>query len=223
MQKFDTLAPISTVLDLPAGRITLVASDRSDTTVEVLPADAAKSRDVKAAEQVEVRYADGELRIETPGWERRILGNSGFVQVTVRLPAGSRVAAKTAAAELRGEGRLGDVEFESAQATVTLEETAAARLTAQAGDITVGRLGGPAEISTQAGDLRIGEAVGGAVTLRTTKGDIEVGAARGVSATLDAGTAYGRIRNSLQNSEGAGAALNISATTAYGDITARSL
>ncbi|MFB7863826.1 DUF4097 family beta strand repeat-containing protein [Streptomyces sp. NPDC056069] len=223
MQKFDTPAPITTALDLPAGRFTLVASDRSDTTVEVLPADASKGRDVKAAEQVEVRYADGELRIEAPGWERRILGNSGSVQVTVQLPAGSRVAVKAAAAELRGEGRLGDVEFESAQATVTLDETAGARVTVQAGDITVGRLGGSAEISTQAGDLRVDEAVAGTVTLRTTKGDITVGAARGVSATLDAGTSYGRIQNALRNSEGAGAALNISATTAYGDITARSL
>ncbi|MFI8826855.1 DUF4097 family beta strand repeat-containing protein [Streptomyces sp. NPDC053431] len=223
MQKFETPAPIATVLDLPAGLIEFVAADRADTTVEVLPADASKGRDVKAAERVEVRYADGELRIEVPGWERQVLGNSGSVRVTVGLPAGSRIEAKAASAELRGEGRLGDVEFEAAHATVVLDETGAARLTVQAGDITVGRLGGPAEIGTQAGDLRVTEAVGGDVTLRTAKGDIEVGAARGVSATLDAGTSYGRIRNDLRNSEGAGAGLRISATTAYGDITARSL
>ena len=66
MQKFDTPAPISAVLDIPAGRIQFIAADRADTTVEVLPADPAKSRDVKAAEQTTVAYADGVLRITTP-------------------------------------------------------------------------------------------------------------------------------------------------------------
>ncbi|WP_331723490.1 DUF4097 family beta strand repeat-containing protein [Streptomyces sp. NBC_00122] len=223
MLKFDTAVPVAAVLDIPAGRIRFIAADRADTTVEVLPADASKGRDVKAAEQIEVGYADGVLRIAAPAAKNRILGNSGSVEVTVQLPAGSRVEAKAASAELRGVGRLGDVTFEAAQATVKLDETDSARLTLQAGDITVGRLGGPAQISTQKGDLRITEAVRGTVELRTEAGGISVGAARGVSASLDAGTSYGRIHNALNNTDGAAAGLNIHATTAYGDITARSL
>ncbi|MGW0551709.1 DUF4097 family beta strand repeat-containing protein [Streptomyces altiplanensis] len=223
MQKFATPAPVSAVLDIPAGRIRFIAADRSDTTVEVLPADAAKSRDVKAAEQTTVEYGDGVLRIGTAPAKNRILGHSGSVEVTIQLPAGSRVEAKAASAEFRGVGRLGDVAFEGAQATVKLDETASARLALLDGDVSVGRLGGPAEISTQKGDLRITEAMRGTVTLRTESGEISVGAARGVSASLDAGTAYGRIHNALKNTDGAAAGLNIHATTAYGDITARSL
>ncbi|MFD3662219.1 DUF4097 family beta strand repeat-containing protein [Streptomyces sp. NPDC058659] len=223
MQKFATPAAIVTVLAVPAGQIRFIAADRTDTTVEVLPANPSKSNDVKAAERVTVAYADGVLRIEAAEPKSRILGNSGAVEVTVQLPAGSRVEATTAAAELRGVGRLGDVTIESAQGTVKLDETASARLTLQAGDITVGRLGGPAELRTQKGDIRITEAKTGTVTVRTESGDLEIGAARGVSATLDAGTTYGRINNTLQNSEGSGAGLNIHATTAHGDITARSL
>ncbi|MEU2424599.1 DUF4097 family beta strand repeat-containing protein [Streptomyces sp. NPDC007851] len=223
MQKFDTPAPVSAVLDIPAGQIRFIAADRADTTVEVRPADAAKGRDVKAAERTEVSYADGVLRIEVPAPGNRILGNSGAVEVTVQLPAGSRVEAKAALAELRGVGRLGDVTFEGAQATVKLDETGDARLTVQAGDIQVGRLGGAAEISTRKGDISITEAVRGTVTLNTQHGDIAVGAARGVSATLDAGTAYGRIDNALKNADGADAGLAIAATTSYGNISARSL
>lgn len=63
----------------------------------------------------------------------------------------------------------------------------------------------------------------GAVTLRTESGEISVGAARGVSASLNADTSYGRIDNALRNTDGADAALTIHATTAYGDISARSL
>jgi DUF4097 and DUF4098 domain-containing protein YvlB len=223
MQKFDSPAPVSAVLDIPAGHIRLIAADRTDTTVEVLPADPSKSRDVKAAEHIEIAHADGVLRIEAPAARNRILGHSGSVEVTVQLPAGSRVQAKAAAADLRGVGRLGDVAFDAAQGSVKLDETGGATLTLLAGDIEVGRLGGPADISTQKGDLRIAEAVSGAVALRTEQGDITVTAAHGVSAALDAGTGHGRIHNALKNTDGAAAGLTIHATTAQGDITARSL
>ncbi|WP_251091568.1 hypothetical protein [Streptomyces sp. Caat 7-52] len=223
MQKFATPAPVSAVLDIPAGRIRFIAADRADTTVEILPADASSSRDVKAAELVEVVYGDGVLRVEAPAAKNRLLGHSGSVEVTVQLPAGSRVEAKAGAAEFRGVGRLGDVAFEGAQATVGLDEAASARLTLQAGDVSVGRLGGSAEISTHKGDLTITEAARGTLTLHTGHGEICVGVARGVLARLDAGTAYGRIHNALENTAGAGAALDIHATTAYGDISARSL
>ncbi|MFD5287700.1 DUF4097 family beta strand repeat-containing protein [Streptomyces rochei] len=221
MQTFGTPAPISTVLDVPAGRVRFIAADRADTTVEVLPANAAKGRDVKAAEQTRVEFDDGVLRIETPV-KNQMLGASGAVEVTVRLPAGSRVEARAAAGEFRGVGRLGDVEIQGAHGPVKVDEAASLRLTTAAGDVSVGRLGGPAEISTVKGDIRIAEAVRGALTLRTQSGDVSVGAAARVSASLDAGTAYGRVHNALRNPDGA-PALTIHATTAHGDITARSL
>ncbi|MFD4315209.1 DUF4097 family beta strand repeat-containing protein [Streptomyces sp. NPDC058548] len=221
MQKFATTAAIITVLDIPAGRIQLIAADRDDATVDIRPVNAAKSADVKAAGQVSVEFADGILRITSAPAKNKILGDSGSVEVTVQLPAGSRVEAKAAAAELRGVGRLGDVVFEGAQGPVKLDEAASAHLTLLAGDITVGRLGGSAEISTQKGDLRIAEAMGGTVVLRTEAGDITVGAARGVSAALDAGTSYGRVNNALAHT--GTTALTLHATTSYGDITARSL
>lgn len=222
MQKYDTPTPISAVLDIPVGRVRFVAADRADTAVEVLPADASKGRDVKVAEQTTVEYGDGVLRIETSA-KNQILGPSGSIEVTVQLPAGSRIEAKAASAELRAVGRFGDVAFEGAHGAIKLDEAASVRLTTVGGDVSVGRLNGPAEISTGKGDIRIAEAVRGTVVLRTQAGDVSVGAAHGVSASLDAGTTYGRIHNALKNTEGAAADLNIHATTAYGDIAACSL
>ncbi|MFF7704494.1 DUF4097 family beta strand repeat-containing protein [Streptomyces lydicus] len=220
MQKFDTPTPISAVLAIPAGRIQLIAADRADTTIEVLPANASKSRDVKAAEQTTVEYTDGALHIETSA-KNQYLGPSGAIEVTVKLPAGSRIEAETASTELRTVGRLGDVAFEGAYHQIKIDEAKSLRLTAVDGDVEVGRLGGPAEISTARGDIRITEATGGTVVLRTQSGDITIGAAPGVSATLDAGTSYGRINNALKN-DGT-TELDIRATTSHGDITARSL
>ncbi|GHH49427.1 DUF4097 family beta strand repeat-containing protein [Lentzea cavernae] len=199
MQTFATPAPIAAVLDIPAGRVQFIAADRADTAVEVLPANASQSRDVKAAGRISVDFTDGVLHIKSlPGNE--VLGSSGAVEVTVQLPAGSRVEAKAAAAEFRGVGRLGDIAFEAAQSDIKIDEAANVRLTTQAGNVTVGRLTGSAEIST-------------------LKGDITVATAR--SASLDAGTAHGRISNSLRN-DGTDA-ITIRATTSHGDITARSL
>jgi DUF4097 and DUF4098 domain-containing protein YvlB len=220
MQKFDTPAPIAAVLHIPAGRVQFIAADRTDTAVEVLPANAAKGRDVKAAEQTKVEYADGVLRIEMPV-KNQYFGPSGSIEVTVQLPAGSRIEAKAACTEFRAVGRLGEVSFEGAYDQIKIDEAASVRLTAVAGDVEVGRLNGPAEISTSKGDIRIAEAVRGTVVLRTQMGDVSVGAAPGVSASLDAGTSYGRVSNALKN-DGT-TELDIRATTGYGDISARSL
>jgi DUF4097 and DUF4098 domain-containing protein YvlB len=221
MHTFDTPAPITAVLEIPAGRVRFIAADRADTAVEVRPVDAAKGRDVKLAEQATVEYGDGVLRIGASA-KNQIFGGSGSIEVTVRLPAGSRVEAKAASAEFRGVGRLGDVAVESSHGPIKLDEAAGVRLTTLAGDVTVGRLGDSAEISTAQGDIRVAEAVRGTVVLRTQAGDVSVGVAAGVSASLDAGTGSGRIRNALRNSDG-GADLDIHATTAYGDIAAHSL
>jgi hypothetical protein len=221
MQKFTTPAPITAVLGIPAGRIRFIAADRSDTTVEIQPADPSKGRDVKLAEQTAAGYSDGILRITAPAGNR-ILGSSGAVEVTVQLPAESRVEAKAASAQFTTAGQLGDVTFDSSQATVKVDAAATARLTTVDGDITVGRLGGAAEIRTVKGDIQITEATHGTVVLRTETGAITVGAAAGVSATLDAGTTLGRIHNALKNT-GDTPGLSIHATTTVGDITARSL
>ncbi|WP_025618165.1 DUF4097 family beta strand repeat-containing protein [Salinispora cortesiana] len=222
MPTFDTPTPVSATFDIPAGRIQLIAADRADTTVEVRPTDAAKTRDVTAAERIQVSYANGVLRIEATKPSNPVLGSSGSVEVTVQLPAGSNVAGKTASAEIRGVGRLGDVTFEGAAGSIKVDETATARLTLASGDTTVGRLNGSAQISTHQGDLRIAEAANGTVTLRTDQGDITIAAARDSSATLDAGTNSGRVHNALRNTDGAAASLKIHASTAHGDITATS-
>jgi hypothetical protein len=222
MQKFATPSPVSVVLDIPGGSVRLIAADRADTVVEVLPADASKRRDVKAAQQIEVGYRDGVVTIASPQ-ANRVLGSSGSLRVTIELPAGSRVEGKAGAAELHTVGRLGDIAFEGAYRTVVLEEAASATLQVHAGDVSIARLAGPARIRNGKGDITIAEAHAGTVELRTDMGNLSIAAARGASATLDAGTSYGRIDNTLRNSDGAGAGLTIKATTSHGNITASSL
>src|SRR6202035_4440064 len=97
MQTFATPAPITAVLTVPAGRIHVTATGRDDTTVEIRPADPAKSRDVKLAARVTASYTDGVLRVPAPA-ASRVLGSTGAVEVSLQLPAGSAVQATTASA-----------------------------------------------------------------------------------------------------------------------------
>ena len=222
MQKFETPSPVTVVLDIPAGQIRLVASERADTTVEVLPQDASKRRDAKAAEQTTVEFAEGVLRIATAD-ASKVLGSSGSLDVTIALPAGSRIEGKAGAAELYSTGRLGAVSFDGAYRTVELDEIGGGNIKMHLGELTIAKLTGSAQLRNAKGDITIAEAVAGSVELHTDSGNLAIAAARGVSGTLDAGTGHGRITNSMQNAEGAGAGLAVKATTSHGDITATSL
>lgn len=221
MNKFETPAAITAVIDTPAARVQVIAADRADTTVDVRPADPAKGRDVQAAERTTVTYADGVLRVRAAEPKSQLIGQTGAVEVTVQLPAGSRVEAASAASEVRGVGRLGEVVVQDVYRQIKIDEATTVRLSAMDGDVEVGRLTGPAQISTQRGDIRIGEATSGTVVLSTQSGNITVGAAAGVSAALDAGTSLGRVSSSLKNT--GATELDIRATTMQGDITAHSL
>ena len=66
MSTFTTPAPISATVDIIFGDITVRASDRTDTVVEVRPVDPAWDLDVKAAEQVVVEFTDGKLQVKHP-------------------------------------------------------------------------------------------------------------------------------------------------------------
>ncbi|TCO65945.1 DUF4097 family beta strand repeat-containing protein [Actinocrispum wychmicini] len=221
MPKFDTPAPITTALNIPAGRVHLIATDRTDTEVAIQPADPSKNRDVKAAEHTTVDYTDGVLRIHTHATDNQYFGPTGSVAVTIHLPTDSRVEATTGASELHTVGRLGDVTFNGAYRHITIDHATTLQLTAVDGDVHVGHLDGPAQVTTTRGDIHITEATRGTVVLRTQSGSITLGAATGVSASLDAGTTYGRISNSLKNN--GTTELDITATTAHGDIAAHSL
>ena len=57
MPVFATPEPISVTIELNMGDTRIIASDRTDTLVEVSPRDDSKASDVRAAEQTRVEYS----------------------------------------------------------------------------------------------------------------------------------------------------------------------
>src|SRR5262249_58332800 len=121
MPTFDTPEPISADLDLVVGDARIAASDRSDTVVEVRPSDGSHEPDVRAAEQTRVEYTAGRLLVKAP--RQRGLGlfsKPGSIDVTIDLPAGSRVHGDASVGAVHGAGRLGGCRVKTAAGGIRL-------------------------------------------------------------------------------------------------------
>jgi DUF4097 and DUF4098 domain-containing protein YvlB len=179
MQNYETPEPISVTLELSVGVVRITASDRTDTVVELRPSDEADESDVKAAQQVRVDYTNGMLRVTGP--KARAFDFSRktkSVDVSIELPSGSQVSAKTQVGDFRCAGRLGESRFKTSVGNVWLERTGPLRLDSGAGHLTVDGVAGNAEISTGSGKVQIGEIEGTAV-VKSSNGDIMIDAVTG--------------------------------------------
>src|SRR5215204_716832 len=156
MPTFDTPQPITATVDIAAGSVRLVAGDRDDTVVEVRPRDESRSHDVKAAEQVRVDFKNGALAVTSQrGFS---IPRRGAVVVDIALPAGSRLNASAASANITAEGRYADCKFASASGDLEVGSVAGnLKADTASGGIAVRDINGSASISTASGDAIFGD------------------------------------------------------------------
>jgi Toastrack DUF4097 len=208
MPTFDTPRSILATIDIASGHVRISASDRTDTVVEVRPTNESEDADVRAAEQTRVEYANGQLLVKAPKSKiRSLFGRPPSLDVAVDLPSDSRVDA-TVWADLRSEGRLGDSTFDTAIGSVRLDQTGRLKLRTAAGDVSVARAVGHADVTSSSGKIWIG-AIDGTALVKTSNGDITLGAVTGdvrlstangditverALAAVAAKTAYGNVR-----------------------------
>jgi hypothetical protein len=171
MPTFDTPEPISVTVELGVGAIRLVAGDRPDTVVEVLPTNPSSKGDVSAAEQTSVEYANGRLVVKGPqGWRQWTpWGGRQSIDVRIELPAGSSFWGQAGMAPLRGIGRLGPCRYRTGMGDIHLDQTGPVDLKAGVGNVTVDGVAGTAEIRT-AGAVRLG-AIDGPLMMKNSNGD----------------------------------------------------
>ena len=176
MPIFDTAEPISVEVELGVGSITIEASDRRDTTVEVRPTDPTKKADVTAAEQTNVEYANGRLLVKAPSGWRQWMPHRGHesMDVSIALPEGSRVRLDAGVAALQGHGRLGECRCRVGVGDIVLDGVGPVDLKTGAGQITLGRVSGKAEIVTGTGTVRI-DRIDGPAAVKNSSGDTWIG------------------------------------------------
>lgn len=176
MATFDTPEPIYVDVEVGVGNLRIEASDRTETTVEVRPSDPARKADVTAAEQTRVEYANGHLLVKAPsGWRQWMPHRGGeSIDVEIGLPEGSRVRVEAGVAAVHGRGRLGECLCKVGVGEIRLDETGPLNLKTGAGDITVERAAGKAEIVTGTGAVRIGS-IDGTAAVKNSSGDTWTG------------------------------------------------
>jgi DUF4097 and DUF4098 domain-containing protein YvlB len=207
MPTFTTPTPIDLAINLQVGSIEVNAGDRAETIVTVSASNPAKAVDRRGAEETTVDF-DGE-RVTIAGPRPRIswIGPTESVDLTIELPAGSRLTAEIAAGSLRAVGRLGATRVKSSTGPVELEHTGDLWMRAGHGNATVGTADGAIEITADHGQIRVGTVTGDAV-LKASHGTILVGQSGG---DLDAKLSYGDLDITT-------ARASVSAKTAYGSI-----
>lgn len=206
MPMFVTPQPITVTIDLVITDLRIIASDRTDTIVEVRPSNDSRAADVKAAERTRVEYANGRLLVKGPR-QRLLIGRNEWIDVTIELPAGSHVHGEAAMGEFRVEGRLGECRFKTAMGAISLDQTGTLNLTTGIGDVTVDRAVGHATITTGSGSVLIRE-IDGTATIKNANGDTTIGE---VTGELRLNAANGHITIGRTHT-------SVTAKTATGDV-----
>jgi DUF4097 and DUF4098 domain-containing protein YvlB len=174
--RYQTPEPIAVTVELVVGDIRLTASDRTDTVVEVRPADPADNNDVKAAEQIRVELTDGRLLVKAAKQWRHYtpFGPNATVDVVIDVPTGSALSGDSSMGNLTTEGELGDCRFKTSMGHLRVDHAGAVVLKTSHGNVTVDHADGNAEVSTGSGDIRLGE-IGGDAVIRNSNGDTALG------------------------------------------------
>jgi len=208
MPTFDTPEPISATIDIAIGDLRISAGERDTMIVEVQPSDPSNEGDVKAAELTRVEYANEHLLVTAPkqrSWLTR--SGRGSIDVRIELPSGSSVHGTLGIGDVHCDGLFGDCQIRTGLGRIGLDRAEKLNLKSGAGDITVDRATGHADVTAGSGDVRLREldASGG---IRNSNGDTWVGEAGG---DLRLNAANGNIAVDLAHA-------SVGAKSANGDV-----
>jgi Putative adhesin len=179
MLTYETPRPVTITLSFGyvAANVRITASDRADTTVDVQPTDAGSKADVKIAEQTRVEQTDSTIVVKAPKLSA-LFTKTGSIDVTVELPAGSAVNGESGMGEFVSVGPLGECKFKTGLGDIRVEEAETVALNTGMGDVTLDHAGGPAEVKTSSGALRVVR-VDGPATVKNSNGESWIGEVTG--------------------------------------------
>jgi DUF4097 and DUF4098 domain-containing protein YvlB len=191
MYEFDRSTPVDVTLRAMSGVVEITAEDRLTIEVEVTPYDdggSAAARD--SADKTRVELDGDALLIQVPGADTWTWRRTPKLRITAKVPAGSTLTGKIAAADVRAAGVYASARLDAASAGLDVGEiTGDADLDTASGDVKVARVGGDLTAKSSSGRLHIGD-VSGDVRLRTASGNVLLRSAGG---SVSAGTASGDI------------------------------
>jgi hypothetical protein len=177
MPSYDVSGPIDLDVTAGVGFVDIVASDRTDAVIEVMPSKPGRSGDESLAREATVSFDSGVLRVKVPR-RLNLFGKSDSVDVRCEVPTGSRVTIETAYGSVRARGVLGDCRIVAKYGGVTADTVANLVLEAPYGSTDIAEVTGRLDVTAGHGVVRIAE-VHGDARLRASHGTMELGTAAG--------------------------------------------
>jgi hypothetical protein len=185
---FPCSDPVDISIDGWASGSIAVSGEPTDTViVEIEPSHRGRGGDL--LDDVQVAFEDGQLYIRGPrGLSFR--PRTGL-DLTIKTPAGSSCAAKTASADLSCVGVVSALSLNTASGDLTAASvTGDVTVRSASGDVLLDKVGGDFTMHTASGDMQVKQ-VGGAVRISSASGDVAIGSSGG---SVTARTASGDIR-----------------------------
>jgi DUF4097 and DUF4098 domain-containing protein YvlB len=179
-EAFDTPGEVTLDLRVTQGRVELEAVPGATTTEVELDARGSDEEVSELLEEarVESRERQGGHEVVVHVEDRHRRGFAFWRRVEIRLkislPEGAKVQFEGASADLRGRGRFGALEADSASGDVEFDDVGGdATVNSASGDVTVRSIDGGAEVNTASGDIELGH-VGGELVAKAASGDVKV-------------------------------------------------
>jgi hypothetical protein len=209
MPTFQTPGPISVTVEVVLGDVKIIASDRTDTVVEVRPSNESKKDDVRAAQETVVDFAGGNLTVKEPkDWRLYTpFGGKASIDVVIEVPTGSQVRGNASVCRFLCTGELGQCDLRASTGDLQVDKAGPLELRTSAGNVTVDQGVSRANIRTGTGIVRIRE-IDGPTIIKNSNGDTWVGAA---ASDLQINSANGNITVEQP-------AVSVTAKTANGNI-----
>jgi hypothetical protein len=225
-ESFVTPGPVRLRINIPAGDVEVETAQTTETTVE-LDVRGHHADDVEREVRIDARArGDGhEVTVDAddlPGLFRNVKYG-----VRVTAPHGADLESNVASADVRGRGRYGAVDVNTASGDVQLERVDSAEVNSASGDVQIDAAGGPVEVNTASGDVQLGSVAQGEVEVNSASGDIEVGIAKGSRLFVDAQSLSGETSSELELESGSpvetdeGPLVELRAVSMSGDIAVR--
>ncbi|QIM16469.1 DUF4097 domain-containing protein [Leucobacter insecticola] len=210
MKTFETPRPVTAVIHMATkSNILVIAEERGDTTVEVTPKTLRRGVEQRLKDHLTVSFTNGLLEVTfRPPLRTSWFDFATAVDVTVRLPLGSKLRATTGMGHLRCEGIFDEVELKSGQGEIWVDRCVSLRSRTGNGDCHIGRVTERIDVATGNGTLRLGSLNGdgsvssahgdvfvsdisGRVRLKSAHGDMVV---RQSCGEVDLKTSHGNLR-----------------------------
>jgi hypothetical protein len=192
-QTFQTPAPVRLKVEIPKGRIRVIAEETAETRIELT---AIHGDDLARQWIAEAEIAQtGEevlVRVRRPGRAYGIdlgtmvesllalatVGHGGAIEAVIHAPLESAARLFTGSGAVETTGRLGEVSAGSGSGAIRLDDCAKARAHTGSGEINIAATTGSADAKSGSGRVVLGR-IGGDATVMTGSGRTEVGEVAG--------------------------------------------